>query len=339
MTATIDRIVALRGQQHSLRSIAAAVGVSEFSVQTRPEIADEQGTQEASTLPLQGRARRTEQLTQPVLPALVPRVGERAAARAVLLECAGSVFSPAAHVHHAGLFLALPDLESSELVACAKKVYGSLPNGFYGLEPVLIDAVLRALAGEARAEGATRFDPVELRRVLGIDRAPEVKTIHRMISQLSETGKAEELNAALAKHHLNSTGSGGENLAALLYVDGNVRAYLGCKKIGKLNATLLKFPVPASEETRVTDAHGSPVFVVMAEPGASLAGELRKLLPELLQVVGDERRVLAGFDRCGWSPDLFKHMAEQGFHMLTWREGASKDVEELKRNCSWRSPR
>ncbi|MDJ0314783.1 hypothetical protein [Arthrobacter sp. H35-D1] len=47
---------------------------------------------------------------------------------------------------------------------------------------------------------------------------------------------------------------------------------------------------------------GVPVFVVMAEPGASLAAELHLLLPELRKTVGDERQVLVGFDRSGCSP-------------------------------------
>ncbi|WP_449372225.1 putative transposase [Arthrobacter psychrolactophilus] len=120
----------------------------------------------------------------------------------------------------------------------------------------------------------------------------------------------------------------GRSLAAILYVDGHVRAYQGTKKIGKLYSTRLKFPVPATEETWVSDANGAPVFVVMAAPGASLAGELRDLLPELRVAVGDERRVLVGFDRGGWSPTLFKHMDENGFDVLTWRKGETADIKE-----------
>lgn len=331
--ATIERIVALRGQQHSLRSIAAAVGVSEFSVRRALKIVDGQRLQEAAA-PVaavagqDGEPHQPEQLPLPILPEPVPRTAERAAARSGLLECAEPVFAPAANIRYAGMFLALPALETTGLLACAREVYGSLPDGFYGLETILIDAVLRALAGEARAEGATRFDPVELGRVLGLDRAPEVKTIRRRISQLVQAGKAQELIAALAKHHLTATGPEGEDLAAVLYVDGHVRAYQGTKKIGKIYSTRLKFPVPATEETWVTDAHGSPVFVVMAAPGASLATELRNLLPELRTAVGDDRRVLVGFDRGGWSPDLFKHMAANGFDVLTWRKGAAKNIDE-----------
>ncbi|WP_449372016.1 putative transposase [Arthrobacter psychrolactophilus] len=270
----IARIVELRSTGLSQQAVGNLVGVSEFSVRRALKIAAEQAATDMAAGEPESLESAPVPAAQPELPLVpVPRSAERATAG--LLECAVPVFTSAAHVRHAGLFLAFPALETTGLLACAKAVYGSLPKGFYGLETILIDAVLRALAGEARAEGATRFDPIELGRVLGLDRAPEVKTIRRRISQLTQAGKAEELIATLAAHHLAGTGPNGEDLAAVLYVDGHVRAYQGRKKIGKLYSTRLKFPVPATEETWVTDSHGAPVFVVMAEPGASLAAELR----------------------------------------------------------------
>ncbi|MCU6480086.1 putative transposase [Arthrobacter sp. A2-55] len=309
--AKAAQIRAVRAGGASLRATAEATGVSTDTVR-RAMAATAETPAAVSNHDAAARGEPPEQAHPPVLPTPVARGGERAAARAGLPGCAAPVFAPAARARHAGLFLAFPALETTGLLACAKATYGSLPDGFYGLETILIDAVLRALAGEARAEGATRFDPVELGRVLGLDRAPKVKTIRRKISQLAQAGKAGELVAALAKHHLTSTGPGEEDLAAVLYVDGHVRAYQGGRKIGKIYSTRLKFPVPATEETWVTDTHGSPVFVVMAEPAASLASELRRRLPELRTAVGDGRRVLVGFDRGGWSPDLFQHMAERG---------------------------
>ncbi|MEV8182927.1 putative transposase [Specibacter sp. NPDC078692] len=331
--AVITRIVELRSTGLSQQAVGNAVGVSEFSVRRALKIAAEQATTDAADIaaagnpePLEPAPAVAQQRELPLLPAPAPRTAERAAAS--MLECAAPAFAPAAHFRHAGLFLAFPALETTGLLACAKEVYGALPNGFCCLETVLIDSVLRALAGEARAEGSTRFDPQELGRVLGLDRAPEVKTFRRRISQLAESGKVQELIAALAKHHLAGTGPGGEDLAALLYVDGHVRAYQGTKKIGRLYSTRLKFPVPATEETWVTDANGAPVFVVMAAPGASLAAELRDLLPELRTAIGDDRRVLVGFDRGGWSPVLFKHMDAAGFDVLSWRKGTTADIKE-----------
>ena len=47
--------------------------------------------------------------------------------------------------------------------------------------------------------------------------------------------------------------------------------------------------------------------------GGFLAAELRWLIPDLRALVGDERRVLVGFDRGGWSPTLFADLHAAGF--------------------------
>src|SRR6267142_2543755 len=71
----------------------------------------------------------------PVLPDPVPRDDERALARWGLLgEGAGPVFTPGARYPLAGLLLALPALEGTGLLECARVTYGRVRNGFYGLE-------------------------------------------------------------------------------------------------------------------------------------------------------------------------------------------------------------
>jgi len=338
--ALISDIKVRRAGGDSFRTIAAAVDVSIFSVHRALSMdtadgadtpAVPAGQRAAQTGPNPARLETDSTMVEranelPVLPAPADRSGERAGARAGLVECAAPVFSPAARVPLAGLFLALPALENTGLLGCAKETFGALPNGFYGLETILTGAVFQALAGEPRAEGITRIDPVALGRVLGLDRAPEVKTLRRKTAALAATGKAGDLLTAMAALHLNGGAEPGQDLAAVLYVDGHVRAYQGTRKIGKVHSTRLKFPVPATEETWVADAHGAPVLVVMAEPGAALTGELRRLLPTLRTIIGDDRRLLVGFDRGGWSPALFHHMSAAGFDVLTWRKGATEDI-------------
>ncbi|WP_207346458.1 helix-turn-helix domain-containing protein [Arthrobacter sp. E3] len=343
----IAEIVVLRESGMSLQAVGDAVGVSEFSVRRALTMVKERSTARAETVTatvpapektvsapalVQPELWQEETTTLPVLPAPADRGTERAAARAGQLVCAAPVFAPAGKVPLVGLFLALPALERTGLLECATTVFGALPDGFYGLETILQDAVLRALLGESRAEGATRINPTDLGRVLGLDRAPEVKTIRRKTSLLAESGTAEEFLTALAKHHLNPNTSTGDaedgGLLAVLYVDGHVRAYQGSKKIAKVHSTRLKFPTPATEETWVSDSHGAPVFVVMAEPGTALTKELRTLLPTLRNIIGDDRRVLVGFDRGGWSPALFAHMEAAGFDVLTWRKGKTGDIPE-----------
>jgi hypothetical protein len=68
------------------------------------------------------------------------------------------------------------------------------------------------------------------------------------------------------------------------------------------------------------------VFMVVAEPSDSLAGELRRLLPDLRAIVGQGRRVTVCFDRGGWSPALFADITGAGFDLLTWRKGPAPDI-------------
>jgi hypothetical protein len=260
----------------------------------------------------------------PVLADPVGRGPERVLARFGLITAAPAVFAPCARAPLAGLFLALPALAATGLLSCAHTVYGELPNGFYSLDAMLCDGVFRALLGQARAQGATGIDPPALGRVLGLDRAPEVKTIRRKIGLLAQAGRAGDWITAMAARHVAAR----PEQAAVCYVDGHVRAYQGTRKIAKTHVPRLKFPAPATVETWVSDAAGDPLLVVLAEPAASLAGELRRLIPDLRALVGDDRRVLVGFDRGGWSPALFADLHTAGFDTLTWRKGATTDIDE-----------
>src|SRR5450759_4240617 len=307
----------------SIRAIASAVGVSTDTVRRAlpaPAPAPEQATPTEEPQP-------GPKADLPVLPAPAGRDAERAAARWGKLPHAAPVFAPSARVPLAGLLLAIPALQTTGLLSCAATVFGSLRNGFYGLDTMLLEGVLRALAGEPRAEGSTRIDPVAFGRVLGLDRAPEVKTIRRNVTALAATGRADELLAAMAAAHVAHLDETNPDLLAVFYVDGHVRAYQGSRKVAKTHLSRLKFPAPATVETWVSDASGDPVLVVMADPGASLAMELRRLLPDLRRAVGDQRRVLVGFDRGGWSPALSAHMDTQGFDVLNWRKGLAEDVD------------
>jgi len=340
---TVATIRRLRQGGASYRKIATAAGVSIGSIRialTDIDIDTEEGCgttisdaeaeheaepdAEPEPVPAVAVAAEPEVGELPVLADPLDRGGERALARFGMIAYAPPVFTGCARAPLAGLFLAVPALAATGLLSCAHSVYGGLPNGFYSLDTMLCESVFRALLGEARAEGATRIDPPALGRVLGLDRAPEVKTIRRKIGLLAGAGKADEWIAAMAARHVQAH----PEQAAVLYVDGHVRAYQGTRRIAKTHVPRLKFPAPATVETWVTDAAGDPLLVVLAQPAASLAAELRRLLPELRATVGDDRRVLVGFDRGGWSPALFADLDAAGFDTLTWRKGKTADIDE-----------
>jgi len=211
----VARIWELDGQGLSKAGIAAAAGVSESSVRNVLGPAGAgggdgpgAGAGPAADPAAGGQAAAGEETaggqqdTLPVLPDPVARDAERALARFGLLgEGAAPVFTPGARYPLAGLLLALPALAGTGLLDCARATYGRLRNGFYGLEVMLILLVFLALLREPRAEGATRVSPAALGRVLGLDRAPEVKTIRRKLGELAAIGRADQLIMALARHH------------------------------------------------------------------------------------------------------------------------------------------
>jgi hypothetical protein len=325
------RIAGLDAAGKTLRQIAAVTGVSTFTVRAalgrvRPGSqgpAAGCGDAGQGSAPGQRDGETAAGGPLPVLPDPVPRDTERVLARWGLLgEGAGPVFAPGARYPLAGLLLALPALEATGLLEAARQVYGRLRNGYYGLAATLLTLVFLALAGEPRAEGATRVPPASLGRVLGLDRAPEVKTIRRKLGELAAAGKAADLIMALGRRHAAAR----PEALGFLYADGHARAYYGTRTVQKMHIARLKFPAPATEETWVTDQDGDPVFMVVAEPSQSLAGELRGLLPQLRQVVGQGRQVTVCFDRGGWSPSLFADITGAGFDLLTWRKGPVPDL-------------
>ena len=347
----VSSIAALRAQGLSLRAIGQRVAVSEASVRralsqdsptgTDTEVEVEVGAEVEVGVDTDCPATFSGAGSDPcgqatpasvmacgdavaVLADPVDRSGERVLAAFGMIPCAAPVFTGCGRAPLAGLLLAVPALVAAGLIECAHQAYPEFPNGFYSLDTMLCEAVFRALLGEARAEGSTRIEPVALGRVLGLDRAPEVKTIRRKIKALAQAGKAGQWITAMAAGHLAAR----PEQAAVFYVDGHVRAYQGTRKISKTHVPRLKFPAPATLETWVTDAAGDPLLVVMAEPGASLAAELRRLIPQLRAMVGDDRRVLVGFDRGGWSPTLFADLDAAAFDTLTWRKGPTADIAE-----------
>ena len=324
------RIGELDAAGATLSEIAAATGVSTFSVRNAlGRVAARgqgtaAGTAAGSAGLVAGGGEQRPGAAVPVLPDPVPRDGERALARWGLLgEGAGPVFTAGTRYPLAGLLLALPALEGTGLLDAATEVYGRLKDGFYGLTATLLTLVFLALAGEPRAEGATRVPPAALGRVLGLDRAPEVKTIRRKLGELAAAGKAADLIMALARRHAAAR----PDALGFLHIDGHARVYYGTRQVQKTHVARLKFPAPATAETWVTSQDGEPVFMVVAEPSDSLAGELRRLLPQLRQVVGEGRRVTVCFDRGGWSPALFADITGAGFDLLTWRKGPAPDVQ------------
>ncbi len=238
-----------------------------------------------------------------------------------VLDDAAPLFRSGTRVPHGGVLLALPALVASGVFTLARKTYGSIGPAFYGRRTTLVALLLMALLRIKRPEGLKEHSPDDLGRVLGLDRAPEVKTLRRKLSRLAACGRAAEFGRALAQRRVADRGAA----MGFLYIDGHVRVYHGKRTLPKAHVARMRLAMPATTDYWVNDAVGDPLFVVTAEANAGMVKMLPGVLAEVRALVG-ERRVTVVFDRGGYSPKLFLQLIADGFDILTYRKGRSRRV-------------
>lgn len=241
---------------------------------------------------------------------------DRLLARLGHLQDAEPLFASGKQIPRAGVLLAIPALVQTGIFAVAEEVYGSIGPAFYGLRTTMLALLLMALLRIRRPEELKEHSPSAMGRLMGLDRAPEVKTLRRKLARLAREGKAESFGKKLARRRVAQRGT----MMGFLYVDGHVRVYHGCRRISSAFVARMRLALPATTDYWVNERTGDPLFVVTAEVNAGMVAMLPVIMQEIRSLVG-KRRVTVVFDRGGWSPDLFSEMIDSGFDILTYRKG------------------
>jgi transposase len=254
------------------------------------------------------------------------RTFDRQMAYLGLLDDAAPIFRDGSQVPGVGVLLALPYLMHSGLLQIARQLYGEIGPAFYGLRTTLLTLFVMALLRIQRPEQLKERDPAALGRVLGLDRAPEVKTLRRQLGRLAAHHHAEQLGAQLARVRVAQRGE----LMGFLYVDGHVRAYNGQRTISKAYVARRHLAMPATTDYWINDRAGDPLLLITADINSSLVKAFPELLRQVREAIGEKRRVTIVFDRGGWSPKLFRSMIQQGFDILTYRKGKGRLVNEQR---------
>jgi len=249
------------------------------------------------------------------------RSGDRLMACLGLLDDAAPLFRPGVQIKGVGVLLAIPALVQSGVFDIAAEIYGSIGPAFYGLRTSLLTFLSMALLRIKRPEGMKEHSPGELGRLLGLDRAPEVKTLRRKLARLAAFGCASDFGRALAQRRVAARGEA----IGFLYVDGHVRAYHGKQRLPKAHVARRRLAMPATTDYWVNDQQGDPLFVVTTEANRGLVQMLPGILDQARTIIG-ERPLTVVFDRGGWSPKLFSGLIASGFDILTYRKGRCAPV-------------
>ena len=312
--------------QHAFAGITTAAGEPPMSAKSTGDDPD------YGTSSVKDRAGDRDPITasaddgEPVPMSLDRDAGDRTFDRQLaylgLLDDAAPLFRERTSVPGVGVLLALPCLVESGLFRISRKLYGEIGPAFYGLRTTLLTLLLMALLRIKRPEHLKERDPAAFGRLLGLDRAPEVKTLRRRLTRLAARHCAEQLGAELARLRVDQRG----HLMGFLYVDGHVRAYHGQRAIlSKAYVARRHLAMPASTDYWINDCSGEPLLVITGEVNAALTRALPRLLREVRALVG-KRRVTIVFDRGGWSPKLFGTMIKDGFDLLTYRKGRCRRI-------------
>ncbi|MGH9485036.1 MAG: putative transposase [Terriglobales bacterium] len=313
-----QRVVRLLGEGGSIRQAAQQVGVTEGAIRHAVRRGELPAAEAQPARPIEGPQARSGRDAQTPGGVAVKRHDERALARLGQLTEAAPRFVTAEGVRYGGALLALPALLTLGLLEAGEQTYGALRNGFYGLRATLLIVALMFLLRIRTPEQLQGHPPGELGVLLGLDRAPEVKTLRRKLWELAARRQATRYSQRLAERWVNEQAEA----VGLLYIDGHVRAYHGtARTLPEAWVARRRLCQAATTDVWVNQQDSQPLFVVTAPANDDLRAMLRReILPEVRRLVG-ERRVTVVFDREGWSPKFFREIKDQGFDLLTYRKG------------------
>jgi len=244
------------------------------------------------------------------------RSGDRAMARVGQLDDATPLFGNRQTLRQVGVLMAVPLLVQSGLLGTFSTVYHSLSPAFYGLRTMVVILFLSALLRIKRPEHFKEYNPQELGHLFGLDRAHEVKTVRRKLTELAGRNRARELMFAVAQRRIDDD----PDRVAFLYIDGHVREYYGRQPLAKTKKSQKQVAKAGATDNWVHDAEGEPLLVVTSEMNEGLTQVLEPILKEVKELVGDRRPTVI-FDRGGFSPKLFALIVRLGFEVMTYRKG------------------
>lgn len=163
------------------------------------------------------------------------RADERIAAAMGLIHGTAAQFETCKDVSMGGLLAGLPALCANGLFSGLDK-HLSLPNGFYTAMHILMLLGFMALGRLRRPEALRHVPPGEIGKVLGLDRAPEVRTLRKKISLMAGNGTPIDWMKELSRTWMQAE----PQEAGYLYIDG--RPCAGISRLGSVFAQTLCFP-------------------------------------------------------------------------------------------------
>ena len=251
------------------------------------------------------------------------RNADRMFAALGLQEDAEPVFANIHRTEFTGVFLAIALLSKDIFFTQMKHVYKTMGGSFYGLRNTFMMLFIMAFLRIKNPEKSDQFNKIVLGRILGLDRAPSVKTIRRKIKYLTHRNKGSVFMDILAKERLDNTCEAD----AVLYVDGHVISYYGNRKLGKTFSTSKNKVTSASTEYWVNLADGTPILCIPTEFNSSMTTAFDSIMTNAGKVCRN-RPITFVFDRGGCSAGLFDKIIKAGHNFIAYNKNSPSVNDE-----------
>jgi len=174
-------------------------------------------------------------------------------------------------------------------------------------------------AGHPSLESMHEQDPFSLGLILGLARAPSVRTLHRALVQMTEKMDPVQLWAAAMMAMMSAR----PPPIPVFGIDGHFKAYSGHAPIDKGWNTKHRLAEKGVATVRVNDLHGHTFSEVMVPAGDSLHEQVLPIARALREAQsrtaqGHERPTVLAFDRGGFSFDVLNTLAAESFWYIAW---------------------
>ena len=230
-------------------------------------------------------------------------------------------FVSGSEVPAAGSLLGMAFLTEEGSLEVARKVYGRLSNGFYGLRNTVLTLFLGALLRVKTVDAFQHGTPHLSGRLIGLDRLPETRTISRKLKEIAQRKLGREFMEERAKRHIEAN----KDVCALLYIDGHVRVYHGKRKVRKHMVNRMGRCKKSIVDYWVHDGNGAPILKIDGDYNDSVQRIVKDELGEIHAWVGKDQWLTVIVDREAWSPQLFDHLRSEQVYIVTYRKNRNAD--------------
>jgi hypothetical protein len=222
-----------------------------------------------------------------------------------------------AFVQHAGTWLMLAMVaqlglhDRADVIAREEQLDGEALR-------LAIDSLIAALCiGEQCVEGVRRLETPTAGLLLRSDHAPSASWVRRVLHDFANTGGALRLHLGIAGDLLREAKAQTDR-AVVFYVDNHMRPYTGKHVIRKGWRMQDKRVLPGVSDYYVHDERGRPVLRVDVPSHDSLPQHLFAVADMIRIGLGEETRILLGFDRAGAFPETMAALRDRDLEFVTY---------------------